>query len=194
MGTFATSLSNAIAQAEGYGVSGALPTLANNPGDLKLGDQGLGTLQGITIFPNAQAGQVALQNQVNSMLDGSSQYYDPSMTLSDIGQTYANGDSNWAQNVANILGTDVNTPLGQIASSSTSSPVSAISSLASSASGASSALSSITSIFNGFTLEDFVFIAVGILLIAAGLFAFKTTQNIIEVTTSAAKRAAEVTA
>ena len=46
----------------------------------------------------------------------------------------------------------------------------------------------------GFSLEDGIFIVVGIILIAAGLFTFKGTQNIIVSTARAAKGATKAAA
>jgi hypothetical protein len=55
--------------------------------------------------------------------------------------------------------------------------------LASAATGAVSATvaqgKSVFSLFSDHDLEDLIFIVLGILLIAAGLFAFKTTQTIV---------------
>ena len=56
------ALAQAIATAEGFGVPGAVPTRANNPGDLVMGDQGLGVAnaEGVTIYPTIAAGWAAL--------------------------------------------------------------------------------------------------------------------------------------
>lgn len=50
-----------------------------------------------------------------------------------------------------------------------------------------------SSIF-GISLEDIVFILVGLILIAAGVFSFKSTGSVINVVTKGAKKAAEVAA
>ena len=44
----------------------------------------------------------------------------------------------------------------------------------------------------GISLEDWVIIVVGLVLIAAGLFAFKTTQTVVTTVGRAAKRGAEI--
>jgi hypothetical protein len=43
------------------------------------------------------------------------------------------------------------------------------------------------------TIEDWVFIVLGLLLIAAGIFAFKQTQTIIQTASKAGSKIAEVT-
>ena len=100
----------AIAQAEGFGQPGAVPTIANNPGDLELGNIGYGVTkaaagQQITNFPTLQAGQAALENQINLITTGQSTAgYNPSMSIAQVGQLYSGGSSNWANNVATALG------------------------------------------------------------------------------------------
>ena len=105
MGLFSTPFAQAIANAEGFGVDGAIPTRANNPGDLALGDMGYGTLgSGITVFPSLAAGIQALENQVAKMTGGTSHVYNPNMSIAQAGSIYANGDPNWGSNVAKALG------------------------------------------------------------------------------------------
>lgn len=53
---------------------------------------------------------------------------------------------------------------------------------------------SIWSRLSNFSVEDFVFIVLGLLLIAAGVFAFKTTQNIITTGAKYGSKVAEVAA
>lgn len=109
MASSSNPLSNAIAFAEGFGKPGAVPTTSNNPGDLKLGDLGSGTMPGgITIFPTPQAGWTALDKQVQLMTGGGSQVYTPDQTISQAGQTYSGGDPAWAANVGKYLGVDPN--------------------------------------------------------------------------------------
>lgn len=115
--TAAQKIAKAIARAEGFYAQGSLPQRANNPGNLERGDIGYGMISGKTIYPSPGQGWNALYAQVQAMLDGSSQYYDPTMTISDIAPIYTGNDNSisWAQNVADSLGVDVDTPIGQIA-------------------------------------------------------------------------------
>jgi hypothetical protein len=191
------ALANAIAQAEGVN-----PTY-NNPGALGVGDLGYGTFgQNLTIFPTLETGQAALQSQVQEILSGSSQYYNPDMTIADIGQTYSGGSANWANNVASSLsqqlGTTVtpNTTLSSLMGSQTPSASSSSSSSASSFFGSASGFLNnlFSGVTGGFTLEDGVIIIVGLILIAAGVFSFKTTQTIITVAGKTAAKAAKTSA
>lgn len=106
MSLFSTPFGQAIANAEGFGKENAIPTRANNPGDLAIGDLGYGTLgSGITIFPSLEAGVQALENQVARMTgQKSSSVYNPDMSIAQAGSLYANGDPSWAANVAKYLG------------------------------------------------------------------------------------------
>jgi hypothetical protein len=113
-----SQLSSAIANAEGYGVSGAIPTLANNPGNLTLGDIGGGTLgQNITVYPDSTAGWNGLNNQLQMIMNGQSRIYNPNMSLQQMGTLWAGGGTgsqNWVNNVANYLGVDPNSTIGSI--------------------------------------------------------------------------------
>lgn len=114
-----STLADAIAIAEGYGQPGAIPTAANNPGDLALGDIGYGTMgQGITVFPTQQAGQAALDNQLSLIQSGGSQYYSPNETISQMGNTWSGGNPDWANNVASALGVSPNTPINSLSQNS----------------------------------------------------------------------------
>jgi|SRR5690348_16030122 len=94
----------AIAYAEGYGPPAARPTRNNNPGDLKNWPGVPTDSGGYSIFPSAQVGWDALEQQLASIASGQSSYYSPDMTLAQMGEIWAGGDSNWAANVANYLG------------------------------------------------------------------------------------------
>src|SRR5262249_28243810 len=107
----------------GYGVPGSIPSRANNPGDLELGDLGYGTLgHGITIFPDAESGQNALSNFLANIFAGGNSNYSPNMSLSQFGDVYVNGPNggtsqgsqDWAANVGKALGVPTNTPIGLI--------------------------------------------------------------------------------
>jgi hypothetical protein len=111
------AIATAIASAEGYGPPGNIPTKANNPGDLCLGDLGSGTItssggEKITVFPTSDAGWQALYSQVSLMCNNQSGNYNTGMTWAQIGAKYAGANTPWGQNVANALGVDVNSTLG----------------------------------------------------------------------------------
>ena len=123
----------AIAQAEGYGAPNAVPTIANNPGDLVLGDIGYGVTGAaggvqITNFPNAAAGYAALQNQINAIAGGTSTVYPAGATIAQVSNIYSGSTSGaWGNNVASILGVTTDTPFSAIAtpgSSASASPAS----------------------------------------------------------------------
>jgi hypothetical protein len=109
------AIAQAIAKAEGFGPSGAIPTKCNNPGDLCLGDFGLGTItssggEKITVFSSVQDGWNHLYSQIQMWINGTSKYINPQMTWAQIGMKYA-GAPIWAINVARNLGVDVNSTL-----------------------------------------------------------------------------------
>jgi hypothetical protein len=115
-------LAQAIANAEGFGPLENIPTRANNPGDLKLGDKyGLGLLgEGITVFPNAALGWAALEdNECGYWLEGKSHLYLLDDSFLTIGHTWVDGPNapvsvesvNWARNVAAYLGVNTTTTL-----------------------------------------------------------------------------------
>lgn len=181
-----SSVASAIAYAEN-----ANPAY-NNPGDLKLGDVGAGIApNGVTIFPSLQQGVDALQNQVNLMLSGNSAYYNPDQTIEQAGNIYANGDPNWAANVAHYLGVSPQTTLGAAAQGNTASGNSGFdwSSL-----NPFSGISNVYHTLTAHSLEDYVLIIIGLLLVAAALFSFKQTQIVVDKVSRAAGKIGEVAA
>lgn len=112
----------AIAAAEGYGVVGAVPTRANNPGDLTDdGDVGHGFIQTsgpmgakITVYGSITDGWNALYKKLRRMFDGASHVYTLDMTIMEMGIKYA-GSAEWAANVARKMGTDTRTTLAMLA-------------------------------------------------------------------------------
>lgn len=105
------NFARAIASAEGYGTPGAIPTVANNPGDLKLGGD---TINGISVFQSAEEGWNKLYRQLALIVSGSSNYYNLDMTIAQMGNVYADGDPNWAQNVARYLGVSTDAHLWEV--------------------------------------------------------------------------------
>lgn len=194
-----SSLANAISQLEGFGAPSAIPTLANNPGSLELGDQGYGTItaqggQQITVFGSLQDGWNALENQLNKIFNGTSQYYNPNQSLSQFGNIYSGGNPTYGTNLANKLGVTPDTTLGQVQNQTAST-------------GAPSGnpldwsqfnqqvfgqdLSGSSLLTNSLVTSRLLIAVVGLLLIAAGLFSFKQTQVVLQTASKAAKTAAE---
>lgn len=107
-----SQFASAIASAEGYGVPGAIPTVNNNPGDLR-GWPGVPTdSAGYSVFPTAAAGWAALDQQLATIAAGESAYYTPDMTIAQMGATWADGDPNWAANVSAALGVTSSAMIG----------------------------------------------------------------------------------
>ena len=115
------ALASAISVAEGFGETNAIPTRANNPGDITdvgqnlPGDTGQRLGQNIIVFATVTDGWNALYAQCQRMLSGTDPLYPASDTLQAAGGTYANDPVNWPANVASQLGVSINTTLGQLA-------------------------------------------------------------------------------
>ena len=77
-----SKFAEAIARAEGWYAAGpTIPKRANNPGNLKAGDHGGGTINGITIFATPADGWTALRRQLLLIFEGRSSFYTATMTL-----------------------------------------------------------------------------------------------------------------
>ena len=122
--TLIESVAQAIATAEGFYSDGSIPQQANNPGDIAdngftswTGDTGgrltSGNGSAIIIFDSVSDGWNALYKLVNTILSGGGSY-STSMTLSDLGSTYADDPVNWPVNVAHVLGVPVTTTIAQL--------------------------------------------------------------------------------
>lgn len=103
-------IARAIATAEGYGVPGAIPTLRNNPGNIR------SSAGPIATYPTPEAGWEALYRQVSRMLDGTSPYYPTHYTLAQVARVYTGEAAfmNWATNVGRILGVSTDTIFSEI--------------------------------------------------------------------------------
>jgi hypothetical protein len=103
-------IAEAIAKAEGYGVPGAIPTVRNNPGNLKGADGQ------IRWFQTPEEGWNALYRQVTMMFTGESRYYRPDMTIAEIARIYTGEAAymDWANNVARFLGVTPETRLIEV--------------------------------------------------------------------------------
>jgi hypothetical protein len=101
----------AIARAEGFFVPGSLPARLNNPGSLK--DPSTGQLRAFTTI---EEGWAALKQQIVRMLNGTSAFYKPSMTIREVAAIYTGGDkpAAWANIVAQTLGVNPDTQLQDI--------------------------------------------------------------------------------
>jgi hypothetical protein len=113
-----SALAQAIATAEGYGVDGAIPTLANNPGDLVIPGwtgQTIGS-EGIAVFSTPAEGWARLGHQLTLISSGASRVYQRSMTIADMANKWAPGAqaAGWAANVANSLGVTTDTTVDSI--------------------------------------------------------------------------------
>jgi hypothetical protein len=110
-------IAKAIAKAEGFYVQGSISQRAHNPGDLELGDIGYGTISLKTIYPSDGQGWNALYRQVERFLGIlPSSMYNSNMSIAEIASHYVgdSGASDWARNVADALGVDVDTPIGEV--------------------------------------------------------------------------------
>lgn len=100
-----SALARAIAYAEGFGTVGAIPTVANNPGDLKIPNwTGESTSNGISIFSSISEGWSRLYHQLNIIESGDSQIYNDGMMISEMAQKWtATNPQDWANNVSSSL-------------------------------------------------------------------------------------------
>lgn len=84
------------------------PQRNNNPGNVKRGgvadSLAVGTdEQGHLIFPSAEAGFQALQQDLQAKISGNSRFVNANPTIAELGSVYAE-DPNWGNRVAQILG------------------------------------------------------------------------------------------
>lgn len=111
MNTKVIQFAQAIAHAEGFGVPGAVPTRAHNPGDLGPGDCGslcLGQIAAtgsmVCILKDDATGWGLLYGKIGRIFDGQSRVYNVNMTIERFAQSYAGDWMNWSRNVAAQLG------------------------------------------------------------------------------------------
>lgn len=112
------AFSDAIAYAEGFYVAGSRPARNNNPGDLTQA-LGAGAVVGMdgpfVVYASAADGWADLKLQVQKMLDGTSRYYNASMSILEIAERYtATQAAEWAANVAGRLGVSVDSTLNAL--------------------------------------------------------------------------------
>ena len=112
---------DAVEVAEGYGRPGAIPTRANNPGDLTDdGDIGLGVIHSggphgaaITIYPDYFTGRQCLDRKNRNIFNGASEVYLLSMSITEVGMKWA-GVREWGDNAAEKLGVSPATTLAEL--------------------------------------------------------------------------------
>jgi hypothetical protein len=105
-----------IASAEGYGIPGAIPTVAHNPGDLVLPGWAptLGSA-GIAVFDSADQGWQRLYKQLSLIVRNQSNVYTLDMTIRQMSRRWTTTQQDpWAENVADYLGVSAETPLYQV--------------------------------------------------------------------------------
>jgi hypothetical protein len=111
----------AIEAAEGYGVPGAIPTIYNNPGDLKppdgsahfwLGQTGVGK-GGHAIFDTLVNGRNALRKQIRLWATNKSDVAGPATTFQDLAKRYAEDSGPWLNNVTGYLGISPTMTIGE---------------------------------------------------------------------------------
>jgi hypothetical protein len=105
-----------ISQAEGFGVPGAIPTLANNPGDLVIPNwPGAKMGAGISVFDSVDEGRNRLYHQLQLIVSGQSKVYNLDMTIAEMANKWTATDAgNWARIVSGYLGVSTDTTLRDI--------------------------------------------------------------------------------
>ena len=123
---FTDAFADAIAYAEGFYVFGSRAARNNNPGNLTVDTIGRAVRYDgpFVVYGTVTDGWNALKRQIERMLDGTSAFYSPEMTIRQIADVYTATDkAAWAANVASRLGVTVNTVLGDLAGIFESYPV-----------------------------------------------------------------------
>lgn len=170
----------------------------NNPGAISgTGDTGQSFGQNLGIYSSLSTGQAALNKQINSILSGKSPLYPSTMTVQDMGTLYSGGNPDYGNNLANMVGVSPSTTLGQLSNSN-----GIWSSIKDKLNQGMNKLDAVTGAPNkdnpnGFVLpsiQNAVFIILGIIFIGVGLSMFKTSQTIITTAVSTAKKGLELAA
>jgi hypothetical protein len=111
------NMAKSIANAEGFGIPDAIPTRANNPGDLVIPGWTGETLgaEKISVFSSVEEGWQRLYNQLNLIVTGRSRVYTLDMSIAQMEKKYApHAAGTWARNVARGLGVDPDTSLREV--------------------------------------------------------------------------------
>lgn len=107
----------AIAKAEGFGAPGAVPTRANNPGDLIIPNwQGQKTgPEGVSVFSSVGEGWNRLRYQLYLIGSQQSKVYSFDMTIADMGNKWTITEpGTWSNTVAQSIGTTTDVTLGDL--------------------------------------------------------------------------------
>lgn len=115
-----SNVAEGIAHAEGYGIPGAIPTIAHNPGDLVIPNwpgNRLGS-EGISVFSPDGAdaeGWNRLKHQLQIIIDGTSHVYTLDDTISVMANKWTSTQKPiWAGNLASYLGVTPDTTLREV--------------------------------------------------------------------------------
>jgi hypothetical protein len=113
------TVAQAIAQMEGYNTPGTLAARNLNPGNLRSGPGQTGTSGGFAVFPSADAGWAALDNQIN--LNASkgltlNEFFagKPGVYAGYAPSSDSNNPAGYAAFVASQTGADPNVPLSSL--------------------------------------------------------------------------------
>lgn len=193
-----TTLADAISQIESTNPA------YNNPGAISgTGNTGQSFGAGIGVYSDLASGEAALQHQLDLVYSGSDSLYPggSQMTLQQFGEVYA-PNQNYGASLASTLGVSSATPLSSITpysgtswtpfmqgtiSKQITNPVSSLF-----GGNPISGLASQVENYIAANAVNFVTVIVGLILIAAGLFAFKQTQTIITTVGGHVRRGAEL--
>lgn len=90
------TLAYAISKAEGYGVAGAIPTVRNNPGNIRARSGEIAT------YDTPEVGWAALYRQIEAMLADTSGLYPADWSLAQVAARYT-GEGRYMDWVSNVL-------------------------------------------------------------------------------------------
>lgn len=116
--TITVKIAEAIARAEGFYVSGSRPARNHNPGDMTadLIGRSIGKDGSFVIYANDGDGWLNLYAQINAWFNGTSRHATSTSTIAQIASFYTDTQQDiWAKNVAEYLGVDVSTQIGDLA-------------------------------------------------------------------------------
>lgn len=192
------TLASAIAQLENTNPA------YNNPGaitDYAQGQTGETFGAGIPIYSSFSAGESAFETKIANIYNGTSKVYNTNMTLDQFGDVYA-PNQGYGAGLAGVLGVPSSTTIGSIPSgvggsqsivggAQVPNSYSVAGTIKNTLNPTAGWLAQVESWLSS-QAHDAVVIVVGIILIAAGVFAFKQTQNVVETATRVGRRVAEV--